>query len=90
MGGFGIISAIGLPLLMAIGGIAAWRMTKKENSTEIEKPAWRDTSLDDWRKQRDADADVERKQRAENPAALHEGAAAEEQAKTQRHQRIGG
>ena len=38
-------SAIGLPVMMAIGAIAAWRMTKKE-STRDEQYGWRDDSLD--------------------------------------------
>ena len=83
-----MLSAIGLPLLMAIGGIAAWRMSRKEDAATIEQPAWRDTSLDDWRKERDAEADVVRAARLQDET--HEGAAAEEKSETQRHQRIGG
>lgn len=83
-----MLSAIGLPLLMAVGAIAAWRMSRKEDTTSIEQPAWRDTSLDDWRKERDAEADVVRAARLESET--HEGAAAEEKSETQRHQRIGG
>jgi len=84
------LSVVGLPVLMAVGGIAAWRMSKKENSTFVEKAAWRDDSLDDWRKQRDAEADQERVTRASTEGTLHEGGAAEEKSETQRHQRIGG
>jgi hypothetical protein len=84
------LSVVGLPLLMAIGGIAAWRMSKKENTTIVEKPGWRDDSLDDWRKQRDAEAEQERVARASLEGTLHEGGAVEEKSETQRHQRIGG
>jgi len=83
-----LFSAVGLPLMMAVGAIAAWRMTRKENTTSIEQPAWRDTSLDDWRKERDAEADSVRAARLEGEP--HEGAAAEEKSETKRHQRIGG
>lgn len=85
----GIVSALGLPLLMGVGGVAAWRMSKKQDSTStIDKPQWRDTSLDDWRKERDAEAETVRIARAN--ADTHAGAAAEEKAETVRHQRIGG
>lgn len=81
-------SAIGLPVMMAIGAIMAWRMSKKEN-VQDEKPAWRDDSLDDWRKQRDAEAEAVRGERTSQSPDLS-GAAAEEKAETKRHQRIGG
>jgi|SwirhisoilCB3_FD_contig_51_877837_length_525_multi_2_in_0_out_0_1 hypothetical protein len=84
------LSVVGLPVLMAVGGVAAWRMSKKENSTIVEKPAWKDTSLDDWRKQRDAEAEQERITRVSTEGTLHEGGAQEEKSETQRHQRIGG
>jgi hypothetical protein len=84
----GIVSALGLPLLMGVGGIAAWRMTKKQDQVSTEKPAWRDDSLDQWRKDRDVEVEKERIARVNSD--LHEGAAAEEKAETVRHQRIGG
>ncbi|MEO9256698.1 MAG: hypothetical protein ABI305_14270 [Tepidiformaceae bacterium] len=84
------LSVVGLPVLMAVGGIAAWRMSKKENSTFVEKPVWRDNSLDDWRKERDAEVEQERILRSSTEGTLHEGGAAEEKSETQRHQRIGG
>lgn len=86
---FQLISAVGLPVAMAVGAIMAWRMTRRENRAETEQPLWRDTSLDDWRKERDAEIEVERLQRLKD-AKLHGGAAAEEQSETKRHQRIGG
>jgi hypothetical protein len=83
-----LFSAIAFPVLMLVGGIAAWRMSRKENAVIVEQAAWRDDSLDDWRKERDAEADRIRVMRQESPT--HEGAAAEEKAETSRHQRIGG
>jgi hypothetical protein len=83
-----LISAVAFPITMLIGVIAAWRMSKKENAVIIEQPGWRDDSLDDWRKERDAEADRIRVMRHEDPT--HEGGAAEEKAETVRHQRIGG
>ncbi|MBA4179861.1 MAG: hypothetical protein C0506_04660 [Anaerolinea sp.] len=82
-------SAVGLPVLMAVGAILAWRMSKKE-SIQDEKPAWRDDSMDDWRKARDLEALAEREQRASQPGGESSGAAAEEKAEKKRHQRIGG
>ncbi len=83
-----MFSAIAFPLLMLIGGIAAWRVSRKENVTIVEPTAWRDDSLDDWRKERDAEAERIRIEREQS--ATHEGGAAEEKAETVRHQRIGG
>lgn len=78
-----------LPVAMAFGAIAAWRMSKREPHQQDGTPAWRDDSLDDWRKQRDEEAETIRQQRASEPGQLS-GAAAEEQAEKKRHQRIGG
>lgn len=89
MGFLQMISAVGLPVAMAVGAVMAWRMSKKENKAETEQPLWRDDSLDDWRKERDAEVDAERLQRVQEPKQ-HGGAAAEEQAEKKRHQRIGG
>ena len=77
---------------MAIGGIAAWRMSKKENSTSAstETSTWRDDSLDDWRRQRAAAADEHRIAREQETRESHAGAGNEEQVETVRHQRIGG
>lgn len=84
-----MISAVGLPVAMAVGAVMAWRMTKRENKAEAEQPLWRDDSLDDWRKERDAEIDAERLQRVQQ-SSQHGGAAAEEQSEKKRHQRIGG
>ena len=84
-----MISAVGLPVAMAVGAIMAWRMSKKENKTDTEPPLWRDDSLDAWRKERDAEIETERLQRIQEAKQLS-GAAAEEQSEKKRHQRIGG
>lgn len=65
-----LISAIGFPAVMAIGGIAAWRITRRRDTTVnpvAEQPQWRDKSLDDWRRQREAEAEAARQRRAEEP-----------------------
>lgn len=84
-----MISAVGLPVAMAVGAVMAWRMTKRENKAESEQPLWRDDSLDDWRKERAAEIDAERLQRVQQ-SSQHGSAAAEEQSEKKRHQRIGG
>ncbi len=86
---FAALSAIGMPLAMVFGAIAAWRIMKKEHKAEQEQPLWRDTSLDDWRRERDANAEAERAARASDPKGLLEGST-EEREETRRHQRIGG
>lgn len=83
-----LVSAVAFPFLMVIGGIAAWRMSKKE-TTRIETPAWRDDSLDDWRKERDARAEQARAIRPSDPTHLSTGSE-EQQETTKRHQRLGG
>ncbi len=63
-----LIGTVGFPLVLAIGGILAWR---KSRETAVIKPAagtWRDDSLDDWRKEREAELEAEREHRAKNPA----------------------
>ncbi len=83
-----LLSAILFPMAMAIGGIAAWRASKKEDTVETDKPAWRDTSLDDCRKEREQQAEQERTVRASQPE--HLTGQAEEQNVEKKHQRIGG
>ena len=89
MGLLEMIPAVGLSVLMAVGAVLAWRMSKKENKADPDQPLWRDDSLDDWRKERDAEVETERLQRIQE-AKQHGGAAAEEQSEKKRHQRIGG
>ncbi|MBK8561748.1 hypothetical protein [Candidatus Amarobacter glycogenicus] len=83
-----LVSAVAFPLLMVIGGIAAWRMSKSD-STKPETPTWRDDSLDDWRKERDAQAEQARTFRPSDPTHLSTGSE-EQQETTKRHQRLGG
>lgn len=84
---FQILFALGMPVAMVISGIAVWRSTRKDN-TKPESPVWRDDSLDDWRKERDAQIEIERAQRPKE-SLLKTGS--EEQQETQkRHQRLGG
>jgi hypothetical protein len=84
-----ILLALGMPVAMAVSGVAVWRAGKKgSTTTKPDGPGWRDDSLDDWRKERDARAEAERKQRPNTPT-LRTGA--EEQAETTtKHQRLGG
>lgn len=88
MNAFTELWALAFPLLLAVGGIAAWRMSKRERSLDETGPKWRDDSLDDWRKERDAAAEERRTMRADEPEELT--GRGEEQAETKRHQRIGG
>ena len=86
--GISALLSLGLPLVMAIGAIAAWRMTRKEAKKEEEPAQWRDDSLDDWRSQRDAEAEAERIARSKDSA--HRTGQAVEETETKKQQRIGG
>ncbi len=82
-----ILFAIGMPVAMVAGGIAAWRASKKSNAAP-ETPLWKDDSLEDWRKERDAQAETDRLQR---PNDSHLSTGSEEQQETKKqHQRLGG
>lgn len=48
-----LIAAIAFPFLLFVGGIAAWQMSKHADTAE--QNTWRDDSLDDWRRERDAE-----------------------------------
>lgn len=86
-----MISAIGFPLLLAFGGVAAWMVSKNSDKRESEAPKWRDDSLDDWRRARDAAAEAERGERVVNAkTGLFEGSEAEGDEKQHKQQRIGG
>lgn len=79
-----------LPFLLGIGGVAAWRASKRSDEQERERAAaWRDDSLDDWRKERERIAEEERARRAAEEGELQAGATREGDEKKQ-HQRIGG
>ncbi len=93
MSGFALISAIVLPMILLVGGIAAWRVTRSEQARSDPatfQPAWRDESMDDWRKERDAAAEAERQQRTQGVAGEFSTGRAEEQAVEKREQRLGG
>ena len=84
---------LGIPLLMAIGGILAWRVSKKgDQQREDPQNQWRDTSLDDWRRERDAQAEEERLRRESGPSrdGFSEGQAKEADTQKQTHSRMGG
>jgi hypothetical protein len=86
-----LISTIGLPLLFAIGGVAAWRASRKQVVKEEAPGKWRDTSLDDWKRERDAELEVERAQRAQTEGREPgDATVGQEQQETKRQQRIGG
>lgn len=87
------LSSIGLPLAMVIGAIAGWRIMKKGEKAkeEQQKNAWRDDSLDEWRRERDSAAEAERLSRVASPTGKTTTAGrGEEEAEPVRHQRIGG
>jgi hypothetical protein len=90
MGGLAALASIGVPIAMAFGAIAAWRLSKRENDPESKPAEWRDTSLDDWRRERDEQAVAERKARSTSAkAGVHEATGGDE-GEAKRHQRIGG
>lgn len=79
---------LAVPIVLAVGGIAAWRVTRKDRERADAPPAWRDDSLDDWRKERDARAEEHRSERAVAPPETT--GRGDEQSEQKRHQRIGG
>jgi hypothetical protein len=84
-----VIVAVMMPFLLGIGGVAAWRASKRTEEQDRERAAaWRDDSLDDWRKERETMAEEERARRAAE-AQTHTGSTREGDEKKQ-HQRIGG
>jgi hypothetical protein len=87
-----LLSSIGMPIAMVIGAIAGWRLLKRDQQAEVEqqKNGWRDDSLDDWRRERDAAAETERAARVLEEASVLNTGRAEEGAQTKRNQRIGG
>lgn len=90
MGMDGIVGLwqLAVPLVLTIGGIAAWRISKRDRTRAEEPAKWRDDSLDDWRKERDERAEAHRTERATgDPEGTGRG---DEQAEQKRHQRIGG
>ena len=90
MGSLQLLSAIGFPVMMAIGAIAAWRMSKKEHDPRPGQDTWRDDSLDQWRRERDLMAEQARTARDPADPSEHLSGGQEETIETKRHQRIGG
>jgi hypothetical protein len=90
---FQVLSAVGFGLILSIGGVAAWLVSRKSAGFDApEKKAWRDDSLDDWRREREARAEADRQQRTTDGAESHLSTGQEEQQETQRttHTRLGG
>ena len=92
---FQVLSAVGFGLILSIGGVAAWMVSRKSARFDApETKTWRDDSLDDWRREREAQAEAEREQRTATPATpeTHLSTGQEEQQETQRttHTRLGG
>lgn len=88
-----IALAIALPLLMTAGAIAAIHHGKQRDREQASN-AWHDSSLDDWRAERDAQTAAEREQRlAAITSARSERLSAggsEEEEQPVRQQRLGG
>jgi hypothetical protein len=83
-----VLVTMAFPVLLTVGGIAAWRVSKRDRDRSEAPAAWRDDSLDDWRRERDANAEAHRTERATNPEETT--GRGDEQAETKKHQRIGG
>lgn len=75
---------------MLVGGIAAWRLMKDDQRREAESPSWRDDSLDQWRRERDAEVEAERAARLKEARETQEASIAEREEAARKHQRIGG
>ena len=74
---------------MVIGAVATWRAMRKDDAAG-EKPAWRDDSLDEWRRERSRQAEAERTARGQQATADTKTGRAEEESVQKKHQRIGG
>ena len=77
---------------MAIGGVVAWRQARRGNDP-VAAPSrpWRDSSLDDWRQERDEVLDLERQERLANAVSQERTATGkDETSEKKRHQRMGG
>ena len=90
MATFQVLSAVLIPFLLGIGGTAAFLASRRREEQDRDRAAaWRDDSLDDWRKEREAMAEEERARRTAEVAETHAGSTEERDEKKQ-HQRIGG
>jgi len=89
MATFQVLSAVLIPFLLGIGGTAAFLASRRREEQDRDRAAaWRDDSLDDWRKEREAMAEEERGRRTAE-GETHAGSTQERDEKKQ-HQRIGG
>lgn len=85
-----LLLGLGMPIAMAVSGVVAWRASKQD-SAKPENPTWRDDSLDDWRKERDAAQEEQRATRSTPQARAKTVTGSEEQQETaKKHQRLGG
>jgi hypothetical protein len=87
---FATVFAVMMPFLLALGAVAAVLRGRERNRGDSEAGAWRDTSLDDWRRERDAAAAREREQRRVATSETLSSGRAEETEEPVRQQRIGG
>lgn len=84
-----LFASIVFPTLFVIGAVGAWRKHQRERAASAAE--WRDDSLEEWRRERDARAAAERERRfREAQAALHTGRESQEERETSHQQRIGG
>jgi hypothetical protein len=79
-----------LPILIALGAVAAVVRGRDHEKPGHGAQAWRDTSLDDWRRERDAAAARERDERRAETAERLAAGRAEESEEPVKQQRIGG
>ncbi len=54
-----LLATLAMPLLIVLGAVVAWL----NRGAADQRPAWRDDSLDAWRRERDAAAEAERRRR---------------------------
>jgi len=82
---------LGMPVAMAISGLVAWRVSRR-TKRDGELPAWRDDSLDDWRREQAAEYERARGDPASSGRRLEESVrtGAEKEMDERRQSRIGG
>jgi len=83
-----IFGAVVFPALMVFGALGALRKHQRERE-ELAR-SWRDDSLAEWYRERDARAAAEREQRLRSEQPLHAGREEEEASETSHQQRVGG
>lgn len=86
-----LFGSVGIPIILAVGGLLAWRASRAQQEREARPSTWRDDSLDEWRRERDAEIEAERVRRVEQ--ARHDGPTTESregQEGQKTHTRLGG